>query len=101
MPTSRSQVTAREKAEEKWLLIRTKGAATPGKSAVMGLPEKVNVDLLRKFQDTSMDNIVPGIISALSGLWLLVQVPEIFVPILMTKKSESIPCLFMRSVFLR
>lgn len=90
---------AADRAEEKWLLINTRGAATSAHSQpVTSLPDYADPATIRRFQLFARQHIVSTYTCAASGLWMLLQVPEIFVPLVATRKSESLPCLFMRQV---
>ena len=90
-------MSASQTAAEKWSLIKSQGARSSAYSdPVSSLPALADHQLIDKYQQYGQRCIASLVTSAASGLWMLLQIPEIFVPLLATKKSESIPCLFLR-----
>ena len=90
-------MTAEEKAAEKWhRLVHEASQVTAKSDVVKSLPAYADLQQLRFLKEEAKEKWISYFISASTGLWMLIHIPEIFVPLLATKKSESIPCLFMR-----
>ena len=91
---------AEEAAAAKWRLICEQGTRVSARSDASAISDPANLDpgLLVQYQSFALSHIATTINGSANGLWFLLQVPSVFIPLVATRKSELIPCLFMRCV---
>ena len=82
----------------KWQLICEQGTRVSARSRASDIadPACLDVRLIAQYQSYALAHVVSSINGSASGLWFLLQIPSVFVPLVATRKSESIPCLLMR-----